>query len=266
MRYKRTIDSAAFPVHLDDAKRQLFVEHTDDDDQITAYIRAATGHAEMFTRRKFAAATYQMQLSRFWRGALQVPLPPLRAVPLIQYVDQDGDTQTLSTSIYQVDTAGLFGVIYLAFDQSWPNTRNFPASVTITWQGGYAAPFSATFAADTITLSGWTPADDETISLMKTGGESAALPSGLSENTTYHVINSSGSTCQLAATSGGAAIVLTDDGVGQSWFGVVPNEARQAIMLLTAHWYEHRMSVGEERMFEVPDAVESLLMGLRVEL
>jgi hypothetical protein len=41
-----------------------------------------------------------------------------------------------------------------------------------------------------------------------------ALPAGLSENTTYYVIGAATNTFQLSATSGGAAINITDAGTG----------------------------------------------------
>ena len=265
MRYKRTGEPTALPVHLDDAKKQLAVEHTDDDAQIAAYIRAAVRYVETFTRRCLAASTYQMQLDSFWTGALDLPFPPLRGISSIVYKDTAGDTQTLATSYYDVDRSGLFGRVYAAYGQSFPSVRSHPDAVTITWQAGYGCPFTAA-TTGILTLSGWTPVDGEGITLMKTGGEDAALPAGLSEDTTYYVRDVVGSTCKLAATATGDAIVITDTGTGTHWFGVVPSTSRSAILLLVAHWYEHHMAVEDARMAPLPMGVESLLWAERVEL
>lgn len=43
------------------------------------------------------------------------------------------------------------------------------------------------------------------------------LPGGLSAGTTYYVVNATGSTCQLSATSGGGPINLSSAGSGDHW-------------------------------------------------
>jgi len=266
VQYKRTIEPAALPVHLDDAKKQLVVEHSDDDIQIANYIRAATDYVESFTRRQLTAATHALQLGAFWSGALQLPYPPLRAVSSIQYKDSNGDTQTLAATEYDVDTAGLFGQVYAAYGKSFPSTRLHPDAITITYQAGFAAPFTADADTDVISLLGWTPVDGEAIHLAKSGGESAALPAGLAEDTTYYVRDVSGSTCKLAASSGGSAIDITDAGTGTHWFGRIPQSLRAAILLLVTHWYEHRLAVSDgELLRNIPMGVESLLATERVE-
>lgn len=71
--------------------------------------------------------------------------------------------------------------------------------------------FTADDAADTIDVSGVTFADDHPIRNLATSG---TLPGGLSADTTYYAVNSSGSSCQLALTPGGTPIDITDTGSG----------------------------------------------------
>lgn len=71
--------------------------------------------------------------------------------------------------------------------------------------------FTADDAADTITVSGATFQDNNPVRNLTTTG---TLPGGLSASTVYYCKNSSGDTCQLSLTPGGAAVDITDTGSG----------------------------------------------------
>lgn len=72
--------------------------------------------------------------------AIKIPLPPLQTVSSITYVDTNGDTQTLATSVYQVvNRQRQPSMIVEAYGQSWPSTRNVPDSVSVTFVAGYGA-------------------------------------------------------------------------------------------------------------------------------
>jgi uncharacterized phiE125 gp8 family phage protein len=70
--------------------------------------------------------------------AIIVPLPPLQSVSSISYIDTDGATQTLSSSLYTVDTTQQPGRIVPAYGEAWPATRDQINSVTITFVAGYS--------------------------------------------------------------------------------------------------------------------------------
>lgn len=72
--------------------------------------------------------------------------------------------------------------------------------------------FSAAAATEIFTAPGHTFTNGQQVMVIDTDGSS--LPTGVVENTTYFVIAVSGTTFQLSATSGGAAINLTADGAG----------------------------------------------------
>lgn len=65
------------------------------------------------------------------------------------------------------------------------------------------------------------PLVDGTPVILTSTGYPSALPSGLSEGTTYYVVNASGGTFNLAATSGGAAITTTGTQSGTHY--ILPN-------------------------------------------
>jgi hypothetical protein len=78
-------------------------------------------------------------VAEFWCGALKLPRPPLISVSSVKYYDDDEVQQTLSTSLYLVDTPWRApGTVELAEDQDWPtdlSSRRMP--VTIRFICGY---------------------------------------------------------------------------------------------------------------------------------
>lgn len=127
------------PVSLAQAKRFLRVQHDLDDADITGLIEDARERAERVTGRQLVTATWAMYLDRL-PCEIRVPYPRLQAVSSIQYVDQDGDTQTLAASLYDVDTASEPGVISRAYGASWPVVKSStPNVVTIAFTAGYGS-------------------------------------------------------------------------------------------------------------------------------
>jgi uncharacterized phiE125 gp8 family phage protein len=131
----RTVAPATEPVTLTEAKAHLYVDGTADDTLITALIVAAREQAELFTRRSFVTQTWQALLDNFPVGGINLPYGPLASVSSIAYLDDNGDSQTLSTDVYAVDTVGQR--VHLKYDQVWPTTRNIENAITITYVTGY---------------------------------------------------------------------------------------------------------------------------------
>lgn len=263
MQLIKTILPTAEPLSTAELKTHLVVEHTKDDADIARYGRSARAYCETFCRRQIVAATYALRLDRFWQGSLWLPNPPLLTVSSITYVDADGDTQTVATTVYDVDTYGLMGRVYLAYNQSWSTARSHPNSVIVTYVAGSVIPFAATYATNLLTWSGHTPTDGTRVRVSNTGG---ALPTGLSADTDYFVIEASGSTCKLATTAAGSAVALSDDGTGTNFIGVVPDAIKHAIKLLVADSYEQRRDLVLGVSMQSSKAVERLLWSERVEM
>ena len=138
-----TLTTAAteYPLLLEEVKESLRVTTDDENAYIQALIAAATGYAQQATARQLVSATWTMGLDYF-SETIYVPRPPLRSVTSIQYLDSAGDSQTLSSSLYRVDTASLPGRIEPAYGQSWPSTRETIAAVTVVFVAGYGAAAS----------------------------------------------------------------------------------------------------------------------------
>lgn len=130
---------AAEPISLATAKLHLKVEHTADDDLITAWIVAARRWAETFTGRQFVTATWDWNLDCFPEPGceLEIPRAPLQSITSISYFDTNGDSQTWSSSLYDVDTASEPGRVAPDIDQDWPATSQKMNAATIRFVAGY---------------------------------------------------------------------------------------------------------------------------------
>jgi uncharacterized phiE125 gp8 family phage protein len=161
------------PVSLAEAKLHLRVETsmTDDDTLIQALIVSARTLGEQITRRAFITQQWKLVLDQFpapgqnigsanWYGPQWGNSPgpltvlrsdgrtgfeifldhaPLASVDSIGYTDTDGVLQTLSPSLYKVDSVSEPCRVVPAYGTTWPGTRNEINSVTVTYTCGYGA-------------------------------------------------------------------------------------------------------------------------------
>lgn len=127
-----------YPLTLAEVKAHLRVDHTDEDTMITAYLAAATAHAEKFMGRALITQTLELVLDSFYDAQIMIPMPPLQSVVSVRYDDAAGDEQTLvENTDYVVDTASQPGWV-VAVDETWPTTIDTVNSVRIRFIAGYA--------------------------------------------------------------------------------------------------------------------------------
>lgn len=108
------------------------------DPYLTAVIKTARQAAEIRTGRRFITQTWDMRMDRF-PAVIEVPYPPLVSVSSISYNDSNGDSQTLSSSLYTVDIYREPARIVPAYSQVWPTTRGHLNDVTVRFVCGYGA-------------------------------------------------------------------------------------------------------------------------------
>jgi len=124
------------PVAIGTVKEQAIVAHDEDNGLIARLITAARMHVEQVTWRQLITATYEWRLDQLC-GALYVPRPRLQSVVSIEYVDAQGNTQTLDPAAYTVDTHSTPGRVVPAAGASWPATRGHIDDVIVTFNAGY---------------------------------------------------------------------------------------------------------------------------------
>lgn len=136
MSIRITVEPVDEPVQIEEAKQHLRLDGDDEDDFVDGLIVTARKYVEQVTWRQLLTATYEWKIDRLC-GVLYVPRPQLQSVESFQYVDANGTTQTLNSSLYTVDTAQTPGRILPAYNQTWPSTRGHVQDITITFQAGY---------------------------------------------------------------------------------------------------------------------------------
>lgn len=155
-------------VSVAEIKENLRILHSREDDRIRRAILDAysflSGRSGWFNRT-ILTQTWRLWLPGFqnlhwsigdtgvlvetWSGTdrIELPLPPLQSVDSVRYYDEDGDLNTLyepaasapvTTSVFRVNTTALFGTLYLANLQVWPNTLSkSDQAVEVIYTAGY---------------------------------------------------------------------------------------------------------------------------------
>jgi uncharacterized phiE125 gp8 family phage protein len=131
------------PVSLSEAKSHCRIDTSESDGQIAAYLLAARQHVENVTGRRLIQQRWTLSLDRCWPRDVDgcprivVPLPPLRSVESITYVDALGAPQTLAIDQYTVTKREIFSFIEPAFGVTWPTVRDQTAAIAVTFDCGY---------------------------------------------------------------------------------------------------------------------------------
>lgn len=130
---------AVEPVSLADQKLFMRVDHTVDNDLITALITVARKEVENYTHRQLITATWVMRMD-MWPPdeQIEMPLPPLQSVTSVVYKDVDNVSQTLTANTdYTVDIYRTPGRIVPAINSKWPTPYGHINDITVTFKAGY---------------------------------------------------------------------------------------------------------------------------------
>jgi len=125
------------PVTTTNQKDWMRVDGSDEDALIGNLASASRAYVEMSTSRQMITATWQYTITDFPTGDLVLPISPLQSVSSITYVDNAGDTQTWSSSLYTVDTASDVGRVRPIYNEDYPSSRGYTDDVVITFISGY---------------------------------------------------------------------------------------------------------------------------------
>lgn len=135
--------AAAAVLSTAEAKSYARIDDSTDDTLVDALVSACTALVERKTFRRLVNSTWYLYLDEFPCNEIIVPYAPLSSVTAITYTDTNGDSQTLSTDVYAVDTAREPGRITLKYAQVFPATRPIENAVRVEYVAGYGAAASA---------------------------------------------------------------------------------------------------------------------------
>ncbi|MEA2833493.1 MAG: hypothetical protein QOG66_1695 [Methylobacteriaceae bacterium] len=126
------------PVALADARKWLKLETGDDDDVVGALITAARLMVEAQTRRMLITQTWRL-IYDCWPDTrvVKIPLAPFQSLGAMRVYDADGAAQTVSSSLYYVDSVPDLGRIIFGAPPQNPG-RN-AAGIEIDIVVGYGA-------------------------------------------------------------------------------------------------------------------------------
>ena len=250
--------ASAEPIDLIMALLQTKQDAGIDDVILRACISGAREFAQSTTNRQLVASRFQLILDGFPGPSLMgVPygstfsLPghaillepnPIIQIVSITYTAMDGTTQTMPTTDYVADLSTEPARITPIYGKIWPVNLPQIASVVVTFDAGFAAPFTANATTDTITIRGWKPLIvGDNVRLTNSGG---LLPAPLQFNTDYYVLSApAAGVYTLSATLGGALIDITDTGTGTQYLGEIPEGFISWMLLRLGSLYQNREEV-----------------------
>lgn len=122
-------------VALADVKKDLRVDHTDDDAMITEYIKAGTQWVEQRLELKLMPQTWDFVFDLFPTNEIKLPFGPLRSVVNIFYIDADGLEQTVPSVSYYMDDVSPDPWIFPI--DPWPTTLDAINAVRVQFIAGY---------------------------------------------------------------------------------------------------------------------------------
>lgn len=134
------VDPTVSPVTRDEAKSWLRVNHSHEDSLIDDLLLEATEYVEEQAEIQLSTVTWQWIGDGFPLGRMPIELNigPVQSINSFQYVDTDGNTQSLTSADYRTAFNRMPGRLEPAYGESWPTTRNVVAAVTLDFEAGYS--------------------------------------------------------------------------------------------------------------------------------
>lgn len=135
------------PVTIDEVKDQTRYTESDQDAVFYEIIRAIVSQldgAAGLLNRALITQTWALTFDQFPSSGkrIKLPLPPVQSITSIQYIDENGATQTWAASKYKLlnaNNATRPAMIEEAHGEAYPSTRDEGEAVTITFVAGYGA-------------------------------------------------------------------------------------------------------------------------------
>lgn len=126
-----TVGPTVEPITLAEAKKQCEIAASDSfhDAQLAGFIEAARQQWESDTGEHYIQQTWEIKLP--YLCEFSFPHRPVSSITSIQYFDSGNTTQTLATSVYELDVAR--SALRLKYLQYWPTTSDRWDASTVTY-------------------------------------------------------------------------------------------------------------------------------------
>lgn len=125
-----TVAPTAEPITLEEACDHLRVTDEGERFIVLRLIGVSRAFVEDYCAAKFATQTVAMKCDA-WADLARLPEAPVQSISSISYIDTNGDTQTLSSTVYELRADGLEAAIVAKYNQTFPAIR--PGSrITVT--------------------------------------------------------------------------------------------------------------------------------------
>lgn len=130
------------PVTAAEMRLHSRIPTTEETPLIERQITAARRWCEGFLSQVMVNTTFDLTLDSFPDWTIAVPRCPLVSVTSITYLDSAGDSQTVNSADYIIDTKTIPARITPAYGDFWPVTQSRINAVTVRFVAGCGAAAS----------------------------------------------------------------------------------------------------------------------------
>ncbi len=125
------------PVSVAELRRAARITQKVHDTELEGFLVAARKVVE--ESYLWRALITQTCIDRFdvFAPKMELRWSPVQSITSLAYLDSDGGSQTLATSVYELAQINGLGIVQLKYGQVWPTTRSHPDVITITYVVGY---------------------------------------------------------------------------------------------------------------------------------
>lgn len=127
------------PLTLGEIKTHLRIDAdlTEDDADLTVAIAVAREHIERTRGLALVTQKWTAWGNSFYEHCIELRKRPIVSIDSVKYLDSNGVLQTLSPTLYQVDTKSFVPRVMPAYGQCWPTGRLDLNAVQIDCTFGY---------------------------------------------------------------------------------------------------------------------------------
>lgn len=144
---RRTVDPSTEPLTVREVADHLrLADDSAEGTTLARLIAQARDYTERRTRRCWMTQTWREKLDTWPGDCWTLRRGPVQSISSVTYTDSAGASQTVSASDY-VLTDGTPAKVRLAYGASWPDHRQQPEAVAITYVAGYASASAVPHAA-----------------------------------------------------------------------------------------------------------------------